>query len=285
LGAVSKVIFVGEVDYYRRKSVTAAIAIAAHPDDIEFAMAGTLLLLKRAGYEIHYFNLLSGNGGSAEYSGAATRRIRRQEAKRAATLLGAHWHAPIGDDLELVYSARNLRRVASVIREVRATIVLTHATQDYMEDHMTSARLAVTAAFAHGIKNFAVVPARPAYADDVTVYHAMPHGLTDWLRRHVTPGAFVNTTSVQKTKLAALAAHRSQQHWLHLSQGMNSYLQSMHDMSRAVGRMSRRFQHAEGWRRHLHYGFSRTEVDPLKDALGRDCLINKTYERGLTRQE
>ena len=69
-------------------------------------MAGTLLLLKEAGYETHYFNLLSGNGGSAEYSGAATRRIRRQEAKRAATLIGAHWHAPIGDDLELVYSTR-----------------------------------------------------------------------------------------------------------------------------------------------------------------------------------
>ncbi|MDQ6630443.1 MAG: PIG-L family deacetylase, partial [Verrucomicrobiota bacterium] len=30
-----------------------AFAIAAHPDDIEFMMAGTLLLLKNAGYEIH----------------------------------------------------------------------------------------------------------------------------------------------------------------------------------------------------------------------------------------
>ncbi|HEU4902789.1 MAG TPA: PIG-L family deacetylase, partial [Flavisolibacter sp.] len=31
-----------------------AIAIAAHPDDIEFMMAGTLLQLKAAGYETHY---------------------------------------------------------------------------------------------------------------------------------------------------------------------------------------------------------------------------------------
>src|SRR6185369_1352086 len=31
-----------------------AIAIGAHPDDIEFYMAGTLVLLKRAGWEIHY---------------------------------------------------------------------------------------------------------------------------------------------------------------------------------------------------------------------------------------
>ena len=40
-----------------------AMAIGAHPDDIEFSMAGTLLLLKRAGFETHYFNIASGNCG------------------------------------------------------------------------------------------------------------------------------------------------------------------------------------------------------------------------------
>ena len=42
----------------------AAFAIAAHPDDIEFYMAGTLLLLKKAGYAIHYMTLASGSCGS-----------------------------------------------------------------------------------------------------------------------------------------------------------------------------------------------------------------------------
>jgi LmbE family N-acetylglucosaminyl deacetylase len=40
------------------------IAIAAHPDDIEFVMAGTLLLLGEAGWDLHYLNLSSGNLGS-----------------------------------------------------------------------------------------------------------------------------------------------------------------------------------------------------------------------------
>jgi hypothetical protein len=31
-----------------------APAISAHPDDIEFYMAGTMLLLSEAGYELHY---------------------------------------------------------------------------------------------------------------------------------------------------------------------------------------------------------------------------------------
>ena len=35
----------------------AAFAIACHPDDIEFGMAGTLIKLKEAGYEIHYMNI------------------------------------------------------------------------------------------------------------------------------------------------------------------------------------------------------------------------------------
>jgi LmbE family N-acetylglucosaminyl deacetylase len=259
----------------------AAIAIAAHPDDIEFAMAGTLVLLRQAGYQTHYFNLLTGHCGSVAQSAARTRTRRRREARRAAAILGAIWHPPIAEDLEIVYSVSHLRRVAAVIREVRASIVLTHAVQDYMEDHMISGRLAVTAAFAHGMRNFRTTPVRRPYGDDVTVYHAMPHGLQDGLRRRVTAGAFVNTAAVQSIKHAALAAHESQQEWLQASQGMNSYLQAMTDMSTAVGRLSGRFTHAEGWRRHLHLGFSASEIDPLKDALGENYRVNGAYERSL----
>jgi LmbE family N-acetylglucosaminyl deacetylase len=65
-----------------------AIAIAAHPDDIEFVMAGTLCLLREAGYATHYLNVSSGSGGSLVHGAAALRRIRRNEARRAAALLG-----------------------------------------------------------------------------------------------------------------------------------------------------------------------------------------------------
>jgi hypothetical protein len=109
----------------------------------------------------------------------------------------------------------------------------------------------------------------------------MPHSLRDPLRRRITPGAFVNTASVHKTKREALAAHKSQQNWLDLSQAMNSYLLAMEDASLEVGRLSGRFQHAEGWRRHLHYGFCKADSDPLKQALGKNFLVNKAYEESL----
>ena len=38
-------------------------------------------------------------------------------------------------------------------------------------------------------------------------------------------------------------------------------------MSRAVGKMSRRFRHAEGWRRHSHLGFCADGKDSLREAL------------------
>jgi LmbE family N-acetylglucosaminyl deacetylase len=263
-----------------------AIAIGAHPDDIEFYMAGTLLLLKEAGYDTHYFNVASGNCGTVKYNSAKTRSMRKAEAQNAARILGAVFHPSITDDLEVFYNLEQLRAVAAVIREARPQIVLAHSPQDYMEDHTNACRLAVTAAFTRGMPNFKTKPQRPPNADyETTVYHAMPHGLCDPLRRKIIPGQFVNTTSVHEAKLASLAAHKSQQNWLDISQGMNSYLQAMDDASRAVGKLSGRFQHAEGWRRHMHLGFCSAQADPLLEALGKNCFINKIYERSLNALE
>jgi len=251
-----------------------AIAIAAHPDDIEFCMAGTLLLLKHAGWKIHCLNLSSGNLGSVEFSAAKTRSVRRIEAKRAAKVLGAHWHPPMCDDLEILYEVKTLRRLAAVIREVKPAVVLTHSPQDYMEDHTNTSRLTVTAAFSRGMPNFRTTPPRASIPGDVTVYHAMPHGLRDGLRRLIGPGAFVNTTGVHAIKREALAAHVSQKAWLDESQGMDSYLIAMDEMSKVVGKMSRRFKHAEGWRRHLPLGLSATDRDPLAEVLRKNYRVN-----------
>ncbi len=254
-----------------------AIAIAAHPDDIEFLMAGTLLLLKRAGWEIHYLNIASGNCGSLGFNSARTRAIRRREAQEAADILGAHWHAPLCDDLEIFYGIGLLRRLAAIIREVKPGIVLTHSPEDYMEDHMNTSRLAVTAAFARGMPNFKTSPRRRHFEGQVSVYHAMPHGLRDGLREKVIAEAFVNTTGIHAVKREALTCHRSQKEWLDVSQGMDSYLQAMDEMSRTIGRMSRKFQHAEGWRRHSCLGFGAEAADPLRQMLGRNLLLNREY--------
>lgn len=258
----------------------AVLAIVAHPDDIEFYAAGTLLRLRDAGWDLHYLNVSCGDCGSMTTGLEETRRIRATEGRAAAAILGATFHESLASDLLIFYEERLLRRVTAVVRRVQPRIVLTHSPQDYMEDHMNTSRLAVTAAFARGVPNFVTDPPVAACPGDVTVYHAMPHGLCDGLRRPIVPDFFVDTTAVQATKLRALAAHSSQKAWLDATQGMDSYLDSCDEMSRAVGRMSGRFDHAEGWRRHLHLGFSARDDDPLGEALG-SGLVSRQEENGL----
>ncbi len=255
-----------------------AIAIFAHPDDIEYFAAGTLLLLAKAGFDIHYFNLSTGNCGSVEMDAATTSRTRLGEARNAAAILGATHHPPVCDDLEIFYDLTTLRKVAAVIRQVKPSIVLTHPPQDYMEDHTNTCRLAVTAAFAHGAPNFETdPPSRDAYSEDVFVYHSMPHGLCDQLRVPVTAGSFADTSSVFATQRQALAAHVSQGSWLDHSQGAGCYLRVLDDLTTTVGRLSGRFARAEGWRRHLHLGFSAADEDPLIEILGGQYLLNPAY--------
>jgi len=150
-----------------------------------------------------------------------------------------------------------------------------------MEDHMNTCRLAVSATFVRKMPNYHSAPSRPPVQVPVTVYHANPHGLRDGLRRRVIPGAFVDTTAVYERKRAALACHASQKEWLDVTQGMDSYLVAMDEFSRAVGKLSGEFTHAEGWRRHSHLGFGASGFDPLQEVLRGRYLVNEKYERAL----
>jgi len=243
------------------------LAIAAHPDDIEIGMAGTMLCLAEAGWDLHYFNLSSGNGGSLEMDGEETARQRLAEAQEAADRLGARFYGPVARDLEIIYGVDLLRKVAAVVREVNPGIVLTHALSDYMEDHMETARLAVTAAFAKNVGNFVSDPVQPGVAGDVVVYHAMPHGGCGPMRERAVPDLYVDISAVIGRKRAALEAHRSQQNWLDASQGMSSYVEAMLETGRDLGRRSGVGDYAEGWCRHYHQGMSLREWDPLGELL------------------
>jgi N-acetylglucosamine malate deacetylase 1 len=260
-----------------------AMAVAAHPDDIEFLMAGTMLQLGRVGVELHYMNLASGSCGSGVIPAGRLRGLRRREARASARVLGACYHPPLVDDLELYYERKTLARLAAVIREVRPTLLLVPSPQDYMEDHMNACRLVVTAAFARGMPNFVTQPRRGAVEGPVTVYHAMPHGLRGPLRCRVIPGSFVQTTPVVARQREALEQHRSQRDWLGRSQLMDRYVETLEGFALDVGRMSGRYEYAEGWRRRLHYGFCAEGSDPLADLLGADYCVNRGYEDSLER--
>ncbi len=162
-----------------------AIAIVAHPDDIDLMMAGTLLLLKQAGYETHYMDVCNGCCGSMTMDRETTKRVRDGEARAAAATLGAMFHEPIADDMDVYYTRELVARMAAVIRQAAPEIVLVQSPFDYMEDHTNSMRLGVTGAFARGMPNFPTDPPTAIVTNDVAVYHALPWGLKDPLRQEV----------------------------------------------------------------------------------------------------
>ena len=242
-------------------------AVHCHPDDIEFTSAGTLFRLKDAGCELHYMTVANGCVGSMTTGTEETARIRREEARDAAAILGAAYHESITNDLEVLYTPELIRRLLAVVREVAPDIMLVPSPEDYMEDHTNTSRIAVTAAFCRGMPNYASIPPRAPVEKDVVLYHAMPHGLRDGLRRRIVPDFYVDIGSSIDRKERMLAAHRSQKGWLDATQGMDSYLISMREMSAEVGGMSGRFPYAEGWRRHNHLGLSARDIDPLFEML------------------
>jgi LmbE family N-acetylglucosaminyl deacetylase len=260
------------------------LAIAAHPDDIELVMSGTLMQLQRRGWQIHYFNIANGCCGSTTLDRSACAAVRLAEAQRAAELLNAVFHPPICDDLEIFYTAELHRKVAAVVRQAKPSIILTHSPSDYMEDHQNASRLAVGAAFVRAMPNFDSQPPIPIYQHDVAVYHAQPHGNRDPLGQLVVPTHFVDVTDLLDEKRRILAAHASQDQWLDATQKISAYLETMVELNREVGSLSRSsnnptcaaaFNYAEGWRQHIHLGLGQQGFDPLASAL-QECSVVRT---------
>ncbi|MCD6396259.1 MAG: PIG-L family deacetylase [Spirochaetaceae bacterium] len=242
-------------------------ALHCHPDDIEFMMAGTLFLLKEQGCELHYMNMANGCYGSAEYSKEETIQIRREEAKQAASFLGAEFYDSLADDLDVFYTPELIKKTMAVIRGISPDILLLPSPEEYMEDHMNTCRIGITAAFCRGMPNYISIPRVPAVSTVMAVYHSMPYGLTDGLRRKIVPDFYVDIESVVDKKTEMLGFHKSQKEWLDKSQGIDSYLTTMQSMSGEMGKNSGKYRFAEGWRRHSHLGFSSKEILPLEEIL------------------
>jgi LmbE family N-acetylglucosaminyl deacetylase len=134
------------------------LVVCPHPDDAEFACAGTCQVALRLGWDVHELLMTSDEYGTprTEFKGKRIKRIRMAEMVAAAKEYGTnpdgspkislHWFGEV--DGYLPFNRDVLGRLSSIIKELRPRIVLapdSFFTMDYHLDHMRTGWLAYIA--------------------------------------------------------------------------------------------------------------------------------------------
>jgi LmbE family N-acetylglucosaminyl deacetylase len=182
-----------------------ALAVGAHPDDIEFGCGGTLAKWASLGCQIHHLVLTDGAKGTWDPAQDQALQVatRQEEQRQAARRLGGGEVGFLGwPDGELRNGVRQQWEVCSWIRTVRPEVVLGH-------DPWRRYRLHPDHRNAGFILTDALVAARdPHFFPDQQVPPHRPGALLLWeadLPNHVE-----DVAASAATKIEALLAHRSQ---------------------------------------------------------------------------
>lgn len=238
------------------------LAFMAHPDDVEFTCAGTLIRLqKEAGCQITIATATSGDCGSVSHGPADIARIRHGEAKAAAAVIGADYYAGRAIDIMIMYDEPTLRHFVEVVRRARPDLVITQPPVDYMIDHETTSRLVRTACFAAPAPNFLTYdedPAPPA-SKVPHLYYCDPVEGKDIYGDPVEPHFVVDVSSAIEMKEKMLACHASQREWLRKHHGMDEYIEMMKRVGAARGKLINR-PYGEGFRQHLGHGYPQDNI-------------------------
>jgi LmbE family N-acetylglucosaminyl deacetylase len=251
------------------RSGARVLALHAHPDDVEFQCAGTLLLLGEAGCELTVATMTPGDCGSAEHGPDEIAAIRRAEAREAATLLGAEYACLEFRDLAIFNDDESRRRVVEALRRYRPDLILTAPPSDYLADHEMTSALVRDACFCASAPNYATRQWDPAPPLEAIphLYFVDPLEGRDRAGEPVTPHFHVDVTRVFDRKRAALACHASQRNWLLRQHGIDEYLDAQERWSRRRG-AEVGVEHAEGFRQYLGHPYPQDNL--LLRLVGRD---------------
>ena len=257
-----------------------ALAIGAHPDDVEISCAGMLRLLAAKGFEIHVATMTLGDCGSKDHSAGEIRRIRRSEAESACALLGAAYHYVGSHDFSIFHDDAHNRRVTALLREVSPEVVLTHPPSDYISDHEMTSALVRNACFYAPAPNYdtSSVNGSPAIAAIPHLYYWDAVEGVDIYGRAVPPQMWIAIDDQIEFKSEMLACHSSQREWLRAQHGMDEYIEAMRAWCRVRGREAaaaagRCIEYAEAFRQHLGHAYPRTNL--LADLLPGDAVLRK----------
>ncbi|CUS78545.1 bacillithiol biosynthesis deacetylase BshB1 [Candidatus Kryptobacter tengchongensis] len=124
-----------------------ALAIAAHPDDIELSCSGTIIKLTHKGYPVGILDLTRGELGTR-----GNEKIREEEAKEAASLMGVK----VRENLELPdggieVTQKNKIELIKIIRKYKPDIIFAPYWVERHPDHENTSKLVREAWYLSGL--------------------------------------------------------------------------------------------------------------------------------------
>ena len=187
-----------------------AMAIYAHPDDIEFTVAGTAAKWARAGCEVTFVLITSGNSGTHDrtFTRKSLARVREREERESARILGAARVVFLRhDDCELVPTLALRKELVRRIRRHRPEVVLCNDPQALFfgdryinhPDHLAAGKAALEAVFPCSEMELLWPGAGPVHKVHAVYVSSTP-----------SPDTWIDVTETMDEKIAALRAHRSQ---------------------------------------------------------------------------
>lgn len=201
------------------------VLFGAHPDDVEWGVGGTVLLM-RGKLSCAVIDLTDGEMGSR-----GTPAERKVEAAAAADFLGAvsreSLHLP---DCALADTPENRRLVAGVVRRLRPRVVLAPYWQDRHPDHAAAGQLVRNSPLYCTLKK----------SDDPNPPHKPAAFLFYPLNNLQPPSFVVDTSEIFQRKLDLVRIHRSQfsktaQEFGVLAHGVSDYLFGLESRDRYMG--------------------------------------------------
>ncbi len=190
-----------------------ALAVMAHPDDVDFGAAGTIANLTDAGVEVVYCLVTDGQAGGFDHSIPRDEmaEIRRREQTEAAAKVGVndlrflgHMDGSVVADLDLRHD------ISAVIRDVRPQVVITqnpmrslNSTYGSHPDHIATGEATFAAVYPDARNPFAFAGRPITEVEDWSVDEI-------WIAFGPEANGVVDITSQLERKIEALMCHASQ---------------------------------------------------------------------------
>ena len=189
------------------------LVVTAHPDDVDFGVAGSVARWVEEGHEVAYCVVTDGDAGGFDPSVPRSEipSIRRAEQRAAAKVVGVEDVSFLGHpDGRLMVSIELRRDITRVIRRVGPERVVCQSPERNWAriyashpDHLAAGEATLGAVYPDARNPFA----HPELAAE----GLEPHSVSEvWLMAHPESDVFVDITDHVEAKLSALRCHESQ---------------------------------------------------------------------------